>query len=290
MAMSTHDIERPTDQFAHAHGCAGFSRRAGINCCNGHDFEDDTVIRRHHQPARSPKPPAAKTDAIGQFLRPSAEAENEPCQNLRLVEDCSINIPMKPQEPIQIPTGSGFAKLDVQHPGPRQSRSDLLKSPARGDPGSDDWTMRLSQTLQPLSRITNDATALDRARSGVTALFGITIVLMAGFGFFAMQRFLVDSGRRETAIHMALGAGPRRVRRQMFVRAVKLGLPGLIIGSLLGLIVTAWLTDDLISDQISPLAIAVLTGTGLLALMITASLQPALRAARINPGPLLRED
>jgi len=28
----------------------------------------------------------------------------------------------------------------------------------------------------------------------------------------------------------------------------------------------------------------------LLALMITASLQPALRAARINPGPLLRED
>jgi len=288
VAMSTHDIDGQQINSRMLTVAPGFLDVLGIELLHGRDFEDDldsgVIISRTFAETAW-----GKTDAIGQFLRPSAEAENERGQIIGVVEDLLYQHPDEPPEPIQISTGSGFANW----------MSSIL---VRGNPDPDLLKSRLEEALglmmdnafitdvQPLSRITNELTALDRARAGVTALFGITIVLMAGFGFFAMQRFLVDSGRRETAIHMALGAGPRRVRRQMFVRAVKLGLPGLIIGSLLGLIVTAWLTDDLISDQISPLAIAVLTGTGLLALMITASLQPALRAARINPGPLLREE
>ena len=145
-------------------------------------------------------------------------------------------------------------------------------------------------SVRPLSEQLDELTRMDRARAGITALFGGVIVLLAGFGFFAMQRFLVDSGQRETAIRMALGAGPAEVRRLVLRRALTSGLPGLFIGGLLGLILVLWLSEDLISRSVPALAIAGITVLCLAILMLIASLQPALRAARTQPGRWLRED
>ncbi|TVQ27442.1 MAG: FtsX-like permease family protein [Wenzhouxiangella sp.] len=145
-------------------------------------------------------------------------------------------------------------------------------------------------SVRPLAEIRAEATERDRARAGITALFGSLVVVMAGFGFFAMQRFLVDSGQREIAVRMALGAGPRSVRRRILQRGLLLGLPGTLLGALLGLVAVAWLRDDLISLAVNAPGVAVLTLFGLTVLLLVATIQPALRAARLHPGDLLREE
>src|SRR5699024_1172593 len=122
--------------------------------------------------------------------------------------------------------------------------------------------------------IVAELTARDRARARITLLFAAVIVGMSGFGFFAMQRFLVDAGRRETAIRMALGAGPKSIRRHVLLQGLKLGLPGVLIGTLLAVIATDWLVERYLSDAVPPLHVAVAVGCGLLALTLIASLHP----------------
>jgi ABC-type lipoprotein release transport system permease subunit len=145
-------------------------------------------------------------------------------------------------------------------------------------------------SVRPLTEIMAQLTERDRARTRITVLFGAVIVLMTAFGFFAMQRFLVDSGRRETAIHMSLGAGPAAVRRRVLLQGLKLGLPGLVVGSLLGLIGTTWLVDRYLIDDVSPTLVALSVAAGLLGILLLASAQPALAAARLRPGDVLKEE
>lgn len=288
VAMSSHEIDGQQINSRRITVAPGFIDVLGIDMLHGRDFESDSepgiIITRSFAEAAW-----GKTDVIGRFISPSASSDDRRGRVIGVVEDVLYQHPDQPPEPIALSTGAGMANF-------------LAGIVVRGDPDPELITARIDEALErmmdglyvrdlrPLDEMVGELTALDRARAGVTALFGLTIVLMAAFGFLAMQRFLVDSGRRETAIHMALGAGPRRVRRQVLTRGLILGTPGLIIGSLSGLITIAWLTGDLISERIPPLAIAGLTGASLLGLTIAASLHPALRAAATRPGAMLRED
>ena len=69
-----------------------------------------------------------------------------------------------------------------------------------------------------------------------------------------------------------------------------LGLPGLVVGMPLAFIVVAWLRNDYLSRDISPSAMVVAVASGIAALVIAASLGPAIQARRTQPAPLLRED
>src|SRR5690606_16692788 len=62
----------------------------------------------------------------------------------------------------------------------------------------------------------NDFLAADRARSFVTIGTAALVVLLAAFGFYGTQRYLVAAGRREYAIRASLGAGPRALGRLVF--------------------------------------------------------------------------
>jgi predicted permease len=288
VAMSSHEIDGRQINARRVTVAPGFIDVLGIDLLHGRDFEDDSepgviITRRFAEAAWG------ETDVIGRFISPSASTDERRGRVIGVVDDVLYQHPDRPPEPIALSTGAGVANF-------------LAAIVIRGNPDPELLTDRVDEALEgmmdglyvqdvrPLAELIGELTALDRARAGVTALFGLTIVVMAAFGFFALQRFLVDSGRRETAIHMALGAGPRRIRRQVLTRALVLGTPGLVIGSLSGLIAIAWLTGDLISERIPPLAIAGLTSVSLLGLMIAASLHPALRAAATRPGAMLRED
>ncbi|NEZ04471.1 FtsX-like permease family protein [Wenzhouxiangella sp. XN201] len=229
-------------------------------------------------------------DAIGRFIfRTDDPDTGQRGQVIGVVEDVHYDHPDRPHEPLLFSTHSGVVGV---------TGSILIE----GSPDVDAIETAVNEILAArfdilhvhqvtaLTEIVGELTAPDRARAMLTGLFGLVVVLMAGFGFFAMQRFLVDAGRRETAIRMALGAGPRLTRRHVLVQGLKLGLPGLVIGSLLALITAGWLSDDLISADVSVILIGTAVSITLLLLMLTASLQPAMRAARSQPGELLGED
>jgi predicted permease len=145
-------------------------------------------------------------------------------------------------------------------------------------------------TVTSLAELRSNLIAPDTARSWLTIGTASLVVLLAAFGFYGTQRYLVTAGRREYAIRASLGAGPAALSRLVLSRGVLMSVPGLVLGALLALAIAAWLRDDFVSRDISALAVtlAVLLGLGLL--LLAASLGPARLARRTQPAPLLRED
>jgi hypothetical protein len=146
------------------------------------------------------------------------------------------------------------------------------------------------ETVRPLAQLRRDLLAADRARGFLTIGTAALVVLLAAFGFYGTQRYLVTAGRREYAIRASLGAGPKSLGRLVIGRGLMLGLPGLVLGTLLAFIAVAWLRDDFVSREISPTAVTLAVVVGLVLLLAAAGLGPARQARRTQPAPLLRED
>jgi ABC-type antimicrobial peptide transport system permease subunit len=155
----------------------------------------------------------------------------------------------------------------------------------------DSGELELGQpSVGPLSDLRDNLIAPDKARSLLTIGTATLVVLLAAFGFYGTQRYLVTAGRREYAIRASLGAGPKALGRLVFVRGLWLSLPGLVVGALLAFIVVAWLRDDFLSREISPGLVTVAVVVGLALLLLAASYGPARQAQRTQPAPLLREE
>jgi lipoprotein-releasing system permease protein len=150
--------------------------------------------------------------------------------------------------------------------------------------------LNMNGNVVSLAKARSDLLAPDRARGFLTIATAVLVVLLAAFGFYGTQRYLVTAGRREYAIRASLGAGPRALGRLVMKRGLMLGLPGLVLGVPLAFILVAWLRDDYISRSVSPLAVSVAIALGLVALLLVASLGPARLARRTQPAPLLRQD
>ena len=144
-------------------------------------------------------------------------------------------------------------------------------------------------SIDSLPSLRNELIAADRARGLLTMTAAALVVLLAAFGFYGTQRYLVAAGRREYGIRAALGAGPRNLATLVLWRGLTMSLPGLVVGGLLAFIVVALLRDDYVSRDVSPGVVTTLVIVGLALVLLAASLAPALEAKRTRPEPLLRE-
>jgi ABC-type antimicrobial peptide transport system permease subunit len=158
---------------------------------------------------------------------------------------------------------------------------------AKIDQGALDMKM---ESIRRLNDIWGAMLASDRSRTLLTTASAVLVVLLAAFGFYGTQRYLVNAGRREYAIRSAIGAGPRAIHRLVIVRALIMALPGLLIGGLLTYIVITWLRDDFVSKDVSPAAIMVVVWLGMTILILAATFGPARLAASTNPALLLKEE
>ena len=144
--------------------------------------------------------------------------------------------------------------------------------------------------VRPLREPRDRLLAPDRARAWLTAAAAAIVVLLAAYGFYGTQRYLVAAGRREYAIRASIGAGPKALGHLVISRGLMLGLPGLVLGSMLAFITVAWLRDDFVSRDVSAFAVTTVVAAGLVLLLAAASFGPARQAMRTQPAPLLREE
>ena len=144
--------------------------------------------------------------------------------------------------------------------------------------------------IRPLRQPRTDKLAPDRARTSLTIATAVLVVLLAAFGYYGTQRYLVAAGRREYAIRASLGAGPRALGKLVVSRGLMMSLPGLVLGGMLAFIAVAWLRSDFLGDEVSPAVVTVAVVAGLGLLLFAATLGPAGEARRTQPAPLLRED
>ncbi len=135
-----------------------------------------------------------------------------------------------------------------------------------------------------LASLTNAQTLLGRLFAG----FGMTAILLACLGTFALLNQSVQDRLREIGIRAAFGARPRDITALIRRDATKLAVIGLAVGCLLAAALSRGLQSQLYEvgtlDPVTYLGVA----TVLLLAVLLASIVPSWRAARVDPATTLR--
>jgi ABC-type antimicrobial peptide transport system permease subunit len=148
--------------------------------------------------------------------------------------------------------------------------------------------IRISR-VESLESLRAEMLAPDRARTILTLATSILVIALTAVGFYGTQQYLVASGRREYAIRASHGAGPRSLGWLVMRRGLRLALPGMVFGALLGFIAVAWLRADYLTHAISPFLAVIWVVAGLAAIVLAANAGPAWQAMRTRPAELMRE-
>jgi len=155
------------------------------------------------------------------------------------------------------------------------------------------WTQYPDQAILETTRITNlldQAVARPRWLARVIGSFGALALLLTALGVYGVVSQAVQSHRGEIAVRIALGAGPIRVLHEQ----MRGGLWILAVGTALGLVVALGLARAMSSllfgiTPKDPPAFFAASGT-VLFFGLLATLIPAIRAARMDPAGILREE
>jgi hypothetical protein len=176
--------------------------------------------------------------------------------------------------------------LYLAHDRPVDLGSSVRKAIAGVDSG---LPVVLQQSLE-------DATMIgllpQRIAAWVAGSVGSIGIFLAALGLYGLTAFLVAQRTREIAIRMAMGATQGQVQTMVLRQAARLGLIGGAIGLALaiglGRVVQSLslLVNVRSGDPLTFASVLLLMG----AVLLTASLFPARRAARTDPATALRAE
>jgi putative ABC transport system permease protein len=123
----------------------------------------------------------------------------------------------------------------------------------------------------------------------LTLFSGIALVL-ASIGIYGVMSYSVSQRSRELGVRIALGAGRGDVLRLVLKQGMSLALLGIGIGIWAAFLLTRLIRSQLYQvgagDPLTFAGVALLHGLTALA----ANLLPALRATRVDPAVVLREE
>jgi putative ABC transport system permease protein len=122
------------------------------------------------------------------------------------------------------------------------------------------------------------------------SLFSGIALVLASIGIYGVMSYSVTQRSRELGVRIALGARRSDVLRLVLRQGMSLALIGIAIGVGAALLLTRLIQSQLFgvraSDPLTFVAVALLLG----ATALVANLVPALRAMRVDPAVVLREE
>jgi len=144
--------------------------------------------------------------------------------------------------------------------------------------------------IAPLEEHLSDAFAVNRLRTILLSSFAVTAVLLACVGLYGVLSYLVNLRRREVGLRLALGAMRRRIVAGFVTQGMAVSLLGCAAGLGLASALHRWIAGMLYG--VSPADAPTLSGVVLIMLAVAAaaSLAPAIRAARVEPMGVLRDE
>ena len=149
---------------------------------------------------------------------------------------------------------------------------------------------RLPVTIETVDQQTATLTEGPRFVAWLLAAFAVLSLLLAAVGLYSVASYLVAQRRRDIGVHIALGAAPRDVARQVVGETGRWIIGGAVAGSAFGWMGTRALQSQLYQvEALDPwswtaalLALAVV--------LVIAVFRPAYRAAHVDPVVALRAD
>jgi putative ABC transport system permease protein len=136
------------------------------------------------------------------------------------------------------------------------------------------------------------ANQLEPRRRGAlfVVAFGTFALLLACVGVYGATSHFVALRTREFGIRLALGAQASQVRGFVLREGLRLGVLGVIIGTLGGLVVTRGIGATILGASHWNLSTLLLACVVLLSSISIASWLPAYRATRVDPVAALRHE
>jgi predicted permease len=142
----------------------------------------------------------------------------------------------------------------------------------------------------PLEQHFSDALAENRLRTILLTFFAATALSLACIGLYGTLSYSVNIRQREVGLRLALGALRGQIVRQFLWQGLAVCIAGCLVGWALAAASTRLLAGLLYG--VSPSDVPTLSAVILLVLVIAAaaSLVPAVRAARVEPMNVLRDE
>jgi len=144
--------------------------------------------------------------------------------------------------------------------------------------------------ISPLQDHIDEAFAENRLRTVLLTFFAVTAVCLACVGLYGTLSYSVNVRRREVGLRLALGALRAQIVKQFLLQGLGVSFLGCVAGSVLAAAFARLLSGMVYG--VSPTDVVTLSGVIFLVLVVAgiASLVPAIRAARVDPMQVLREE
>ena len=130
----------------------------------------------------------------------------------------------------------------------------------------------------------------ERLLVALASSFGIFAMMLSAIGLYGILAYFVSARRREIGLRVALGAESSHVIGLVIKRVIPALAAGILAGMALSFLAGTWVRNLLYGVQpLDPWS----TGTALLLLIaigVSAAAAPVLRAVRVDPASMLRED
>ena len=144
--------------------------------------------------------------------------------------------------------------------------------------------------MVPLEDRLADTFAENRLRTALLTAFAATAVSLAAVGLYGTLSYVVAMRRREIGVRLAMGALRREILSSFLSQGLRVSLAGGVAGLAAGFALGRALSG--MTYGVSALDLPTVGGVVLLVLVAAtlSSMWPALRAARIEPAEVLREE
>jgi len=141
-----------------------------------------------------------------------------------------------------------------------------------------------------MDEILSDSMAEPRYQTMLLSLFGITALILAAVGVFAVTSYSVSQRTHEIGIRMALGATRASVYQLILKEAGWLTFIGLIIGVFGSIAAGMFMRSLLFGVRTWDVSTLAAVATVLVTCALFASYIPARRAASVDPLTALRHE
>ncbi|MEO8337743.1 MAG: FtsX-like permease family protein, partial [bacterium] len=181
--------------------------------------------------------------------------------------------------------GASFPELFVRVNGRAEERVETIRKTLQREMPGDAYV-----NVVPLGTLVAPRQRSWEFGAKMFVAFGGLALVLAAIGLYSVVAYGVAQRTHEIGIRIALGAGLGDVMRMIVLQGLSFAIAGIAIGSVIAVWAGRWVEPLLFSQKaFDPVIYASVAGM-LLFVAVIATLQPALRASRVDPNVALRSD
>jgi putative ABC transport system permease protein len=148
----------------------------------------------------------------------------------------------------------------------------------------------VSSNPRTLTQVLSASLAQQQTETVLIGFFSVAALSLGAIGLYGVLAYSVAQRKQELGIRMALGAGSAQILRLVIVNGLKLALSGILVGTVVGLVLTRFMSSLLFGISFADPLTYTLVVVLLLLVALVACLIPARRATRVDPMTVLRNE